>query len=307
MNYDDFKELILRKIHSMYENRNVDISISSVTKNNNVCLDAVSIKFIDEENKIVPVIYLNSYYERFQAEEMTIDEIVNAIIDLRMKNSDPGIDLENVLRITEWNHIKDFVLPRLISSENNDSILQSCINKSFLDLSIIYAISIMNNCLDGFGSVKITKDLFSHYNISEQQLYEQAIINLKKQGYYLRDIADVIAEFTDPSLIDDFTYNQSIELESGRLYVVGNFEQSYGASVILNPELLNSGKSFWVIPSSVHELLILPYNEDDDTTSQEDLDEMIKSVNTTINPEEVLSSHSYFYDGKLKELVIRRR
>ena len=49
-----------------------------------------------------------------------------------------------------------------------------------------------------------------------------------------------------------------------------------------------------VIPSSIHELIVVPYNE-----SIDDINAIVEEVNrTTVSAEDVLSGHIYYYDKK---------
>ena len=74
---------------------------------------------------------------------------------------------------------------------------------------------------------------------------------------------------------------------------------------MLYPDLLRrlsekfSG-SFYVIPSSIHEVLLLKATKDEDTAY---LNRMVRAVNEQrVAPEEVLADHVYFYDAEEKEL-----
>ena len=50
-----------------------------------------------------------------------------------------------------------------------------------------------------------------------------------------------------------------------------------------------------IIPSSVHEVLLMP---EEIARCREDIDEMVREVNsTTVSPDEVLSDHAYYYDA----------
>lgn len=88
--------------------------------------------------------------------------------------------------------------------------------------------------------------------------------------------------------------------------VLSNLKRTYGAACILYPGVLEkiSGKGgkLYIIPSSIHETIILPYDE---VYSVEELKKMIHEVNSlNLPPEEVLSDSLYYYDSALKEIVI---
>ena len=60
-------------------------------------------------------------------------------------------------------------------------------------------------------------------------------------------------------------------------------------------------KDYYILPSSVHEVIIVPYSE---IYVCSKLDEMVREINSTqVEEEDVLSNHVYLYDrvsGKLR-------
>ena len=91
------------------------------------------------------------------------------------------------------------------------------------------------------------------------------------------------------------------------MYVLTNTNKINGASVILYDGLLNQiskklHSDLVLLPSSIHEFIILPHNND---MSFNAMTEMVNSVNeTSVSDEEILSDHVYFYDSKSKRLII---
>lgn len=81
--------------------------------------------------------------------------------------------------------------------------------------------------------------------------------------------------------------------------------KNYGAAAALYEGQLQAvgemfGENFYVIPSSVHEMLILPESR---VPKREELDEMIKEINEiAVAPEEVLGDRAYYYDRDKGEL-----
>lgn len=92
-------------------------------------------------------------------------------------------------------------------------------------------------------------------------------------------------------------------------YVVSNARKHYGASVLLNTDVLdeiheNLG-DFIILPSSVHEIMVMSKRHsiyDDDNIDS--LRNMVIQVNKeTVSDKELLSNNIYCYDGQeLKEL-----
>lgn len=86
--------------------------------------------------------------------------------------------------------------------------------------------------------------------------------------------------------------------------VLTNSKRSYGAACILYPGVLEEvaqrmGGSFYILPSSVHEVIFMPHGR---MRPEEALKEMIYDINRTqVEPEEVLSDSLYYYDAEMKE------
>lgn len=300
MNYLQYKEEVIEQLKSFYD-IDAEVSISEVIKNNGLILDGVNIKLFDDNTNIVPVIYLNSFYEN----GVSVENCVGRIIEMRAGCSNPSFDYDEILELTQWEAIKDKVFPILVSTEANLPMLEKFVSKAFLDLSILYVVKIDDLGSDSLGTVKITKDLFSNYSISEEQLYEQSVMNLKAEGYRLQDMMEVLTDmFIDNEVLSDDEIT-NVEMESGRMYVLTNKSKMYGAAGILDTALLHSlGASFYILPSSVHETIFVP---EDDNMDQFSLDAMVAEVNATqLSREEVLSGHSYYYDFTTNEIRIRK-
>lgn len=100
-----------------------------------------------------------------------------------------------------------------------------------------------------------------------------------------------------------------------KMYVLSNKLKNYGAACIAYPYILDMlagvlKENFYVLPSSVHEVIIVPESSQ---IRQSELERMVREINETQVPEEeILSNHAYFYyaqEGKLqlgKEMCIDR-
>lgn len=89
--------------------------------------------------------------------------------------------------------------------------------------------------------------------------------------------------------------------------VLTNKEGLKGAGVILYDDIMDTIRQevdgdFYLIPSSIHEWLIIP---DDGYVDEAQLGEMIREVNhETVDPEDRLADHPYRYkDGKITEVI----
>ena len=138
-------------------------------------------------------------------------------------------------------------------------------------------------------SVKLTPDILSHAGIDECRAWEQAMENL---------CADTqITSLT--KLLSDMS---GIPLEAPaepdiNLHVITNSEKYKGAATILNRKVLRSfarehhTNMLFVLPSSVHEMMISPFTE---KTTSDELSAIVREVNETqVTPEERLTDRAY--------------
>ena len=86
----------------------------------------------------------------------------------------------------------------------------------------------------------------------------------------------------------------------GNARISGNSDELEINDKVMDDIAEKVGGEFYILPSSVHELLIIPRNADTDLKS---LESMVQEVNATqVAPEERLSDHVYAYDTKEHEL-----
>ena len=63
--------------------------------------------------------------------------------------------------------------------------------------------------------------------------------------------------------------------------------------------------SFYILPSSINELIFTPCDSDEAESDPEKLADIVKDVNaTTVPTDEILSDHVYFYDYKTETITI---
>ena len=106
----------------------------------------------------------------------------------------------------------------------------------------------------------------------------------------IHSMASVMAELYG---MDDFEEFEGLT----PLYVISNECKMKGASAILNKEALaqfarsHNTEDIIIIPSSIHEMLLVPYTEDMDLDY---FSAMVREVNNTeVRPEERLTDRAY--------------
>lgn len=189
---------------------------------------------------------------------------------------------------------------RICSVSGKEQYLEDKIWRPFLDLAIVvYANLYEDN--NGSGSVIVTKDIAQNTGLSEDEIIDAAIKNsMSYEPPFYSSLFDVIKD-ASPEYED-------LPDPGNPIYVVSNKRKTNGAYAMLDTEgVLKSvaellGNEYYILPSSVHELLCLP--KDDNEAQEHFLFEMVSEVNSScVSEQEFLSNSIYKYNNGVVELV----
>jgi len=200
-----------------------------------------------------------------------------------------------------FEEIKDDICFRLINSAANKEMLENLSHVEVFDLSTIFYYKTGEGFKEG-ATVDITNDDMRGWGISVEELEQLARGNtarlLPPEFMTIEQvISDIATEESLPSPME----GQPKE----KMYVLTNEEKYFGANYFLSAEVMEKvgeelGVDFFIIPSSIHENIIMPEGAN---VTADNLRSLVADMNETfLEPEEVLSNEVYRYDRKTKEL-----
>lgn len=297
LTYEEFKDTVVSQIKDYLpaDFSNATVSINSVLKNNSLKLDGLSIR--RENESICPNIYLNQFYDDY-SDGRALEDILLDIARIRQKHSGP-VNLD-VSTITDFDAVKDKINIKLINSEQNAEYLKGKPHTDIADLSAIYYIDLgTDEC--GSMTTVISDYLLSQYGISVEELHQTAISNMESNARFC-SLFEVLSE-----LMSDNVPTEALCSADDMMFVLSNQNKINGASMLLCPTVMDNiaekvGKDFSLLPSSIHEALIVPDRPDMEVDS---LAAMVREVNATqVAKDEQLSDHVYRYDYDNHSLVI---
>ena len=114
----------------------------------------------------------------------------------------------------------------------------------------------------------------------------------------MRTMAEVMAQMMGMS-VEDFP----MDMSGPQMYVVTNEEGFHGAAAAFYPDFMDNaakelGGNFFILPSSVHEMLFLP---DDGHMNVSELRDMVTSINASeVAPADRLTDSVYHYDAEAR-------
>lgn len=293
MNYESFKQYVADHIRDFLpQDYNVhEINIMEQRKNNNVIWDALSIK---GDRNIVPAIYLEPYYQA-HTDGVSMDAILQKIADVYMES------MEQVGNFTadefQYEKIKNGIFVVVQNAEMNRELLEEVPHEIRDDLALLYRVNVeLSN--GEKGSVLIHNTHLQSWGIDEKTLKEVAWNNMHD---------NYPPEFSTMSnVLRSVGYDEMSEAtELVEMYVLSNKDKHYGAAYMFDTEVMNRiaegiGGDIVVIPSSIHESILLKKQED---TDFDILREMVKEVNRTqLHPTEILSDEVYQYSRDTQTL-----
>ena len=156
--------------------------------------------------------------------------------------------------------------------------------RNILDLSVVYRVAIELDS-NGVGSYIIKPEMLDTIDLKEEEMFE---IVKNNHDFEVKNISEIIG--------DELGYIP--EEEAFPLYVVTNIQKTFGAGVLVSDYLNDIYAKYGkvkIIPSSIHEILILPENFASITENAFLLD-MVKCVNQTeVTEEDILTTSVYEY------------
>ncbi len=280
------------------------VRLNDVRKNNGVVLRGLTV--MQDDSNISPTIYLNNYYEEYTNGRVTLINVVNDVMDTYNRNKvNQSIDMRSFLN---YESVKQSIVYKLVNTEKNRVLLEDIPHIEFLDLSIVFQCLVSQEDL-GTASILIHNVHLKLWDISVEELYQAAKENTQLlQEYEIKNMTDVLYEIMkteDGEEFDDDDYISKLS-DSIPMYVLSNKSRVEGAACMLYPNLIQDfadaiDSSFYIIPSSIHELLLLPAEHDEESR---EIKSMIREINDTqVSAEEILSYSLYFYDREEGKII----
>ena len=283
---------------------NYRVRLNDVRKNNGVVLRGLTV--MQDDSNISPTIYLNNYYEEYANGRATLVNVVNDVMDTYHRNKvNQSVDMRYFLN---YESVQQRIIYKLVNTEKNRELLEDVPHIEFLDLSIVFQCMVAQEEF-GTASILIHNVHMKLWDVSVENLYQAAKENTQRlQEYEIKSMADVLCEIMreeDPENADSEDLAEEFP-DSVPMYVLSNKNRVEGAVCILYPDLVRDfaeaiGSSFYIIPSSVHEVLLLPAGHDGES---EEIKSMIREINDTqVSKEEILSYSLYFYDREERKII----
>lgn len=238
-------------------------------------------------------INLNQLYEAVQEGVPYEAVLENAIGNAEnyLKTGGMAVDVSQLM---DYGKAKELLCVEVIGTDHNKEMLGNIPHTELEDLSMVYRLQLSKN-EDGLATVLVTNEMLKSYGIPLEQLHADAVENstrirpavFKSMQEIMAEMMGIPADEMPPDIVP--------------LHVVTNEEKIQGAAAMFYPDFMEQaakelGGSYFILPSSVHEVLLLP---DDGMARLDELKAMVSEVNAKeVQPKDLLSDQVYHFDAE---------
>lgn len=286
-----------------------EIEVREVTKMNDEVRTGISL--MRDGESISPNIYLDQMYEDYR-KGADIDGIVGQVADLRIEHAAENISVEGLKDklLGDYADLKGSIHGRLVDPELNTKTLKELVSRPCGEFALTYQVDLgpMNDALDTHAIVRVSEPLLKRWGITEEELYHDVMEADKAREPGLFDMQEMMATLFDRNnpAANYLTGERDIRTSPGLIpfYVLTYRDRELGASLMAHEDVLAKigevlGGNYFVVPSSIQELLIMR-EEDGDARM---LTQMCRDVNETeVSQEELLSDKVQHYDAAERKL-----
>ena len=305
MEIESFAEIVKDTVEKQL-GKEYQVTIRRVNKNNGMIYTGLNVK--KEDINIAPIIYLDNHFEQYKQGSSTIPEITDHVV----KDGRKKMTSVNVQQFLNYETVRKRIVYKLINTEKNKELLNDIPHIEFMDLSIVFQ-CLVSQKISGLASILVHNTHMKLWDVTLEMLYQEAKENTQKlMPYEIKSMEETLCEIIKTEPQNQYDNDECMKFSIGNfsdsvpLYVLSNKSKINGAACMLYPNLISNfsdtvRSSLYIIPSSIHELLLLPAEDDKDS---EEIKGMIREINDTqVQPEEILSYSLYYYNRKERKIT----
>ena len=255
---------------------------NAVCKANDLVLHGICIR--KNGSDIAPTIYVDEYFNQ-QMNGRSLDSIIGEMISI-CENADTESVSKSAETVMDFDNIKDKLTIRLLDMEKNHEYLKAHPYKEIGGgLVITVDISFNEDYL-----IAVTNEMAEAFD--EDKLFSTAIDNMMKlhPARLMSMETALFGEGNGNALTDGTSHIEGMNTLMN--------DRGFGATAIVYPMVAEKirelyGTDFFILPSSQHELILLP---DDGSFEANALADTVRQANhTVVEPHDILSDGVFHY------------
>ena len=299
MDYESFKEQFVEDVKDrLYEQgAEVNVTVHEVNKLNE-SYEAITVT--PEGSNIGVNIGIDKFYDAIE-NGRPYDEVVDKAVEVINNgiSQRPDFDIDS---LTDYSKMKETLAMEVVSAEANQEMLATVPHQNMEDMAVVYRF-VLNSDDEGRASILVTNQMLETMGVTPEQLHADAMENAPQiRPAEIKGMSEVMAEMMGVEQAEMMGIFP-VAPEDEQMYVATVPDKVHGAGVLAYQDFMDkaaerAGGDFFILPSSIHEVLIVP---DNGKMNLKDLEAMVKDVNATqVAPADKLTDSVYHYDSKAK-------
>lgn len=300
--YQEFKENFKDLVEKTFEDKGIhDIEVENrLVDKVNETYDAFTVKHTGSDVGVN--ISVSEAYSKYIWEDADLNNIASVMVDRTVEALQNAPSISNGINdIQNYDVMKNKLVMEVVSAEANAELLETIPHKDIEDMAVVYRFDVKDIVGEG-ATVIVTNKMLDNYGVTPEQLHADAVKNAPEiRPIVIQGMAEVLAKQMGVEDLEMLGLN--IPPEQEQIFVASVPDNVHGAGVLAYEDFMDkaaerAGGDFYILPSSIHEVLIVPDNGMMDLAA---LENMVREVNaTTVDPSEKLTDNVYHYDSKDK-------
>lgn len=291
MEYEVFVKQLMQELQQNMKEANVELSRQEVIKNNGVKKDGITVRY--PETPVAPTIYADDLYsmlnDGYSISEIAVNE-ARKLESMKVAMPDPPV-------LTQESAQQNLYCV-VVNTADNEELLKHVPHETLEDLSVVARFRVGED-----GSFLVTNDICKTLQMTSEEVMEAAHVNTDHQEYKCQTMSEVMREMMLKNGISEDYADELIHMQGEQcpMWILTNASKADGAVAITSRKILKAaheklGEDFYVLPSSRHEVILVPQSFASDV---QDLKDMVRSVNETeVSKVDKLSDSVYRFDGR---------
>lgn len=296
MDYETFKQEMTEDLKQrLYERgiEDVEMSFHFVEKAN---LNYESLTIRQEGSNVGVNFNIEYAFAEYELNENYEDVLAEAthVIMQGIENA-PSVDTS---KFNDYEVMKEKLSIEVISAETNAGLLTKVPHERMEDMAVVYRF-VLDSDDTGRTSMLVTNNMMDRMGITYEQLKADALENAPEiRPAVIQGMSEVMKELMGEEAFEMLGLREDQE---EMMYIATVPDKILGAGVLAYQDFMDQaaeklGGDFFILPSSINEILLVPDNGDKEA---DDLRDMVREVNATqVSPEEKLTDSVYHYDSR---------
>ena len=279
--YESFKQKLIYDLKQQLTGTGIKVDIRTIPKINEV-LDGIT--FQRTGDMAAPILYVEEAYKHYQSGQ-AYGQVLNDAMDFAFDEKNYET---NFPKLTD-DYVRRNLFLVLMNFQENKELLLHMPYERIEDLAVVPKVEIITADPEEKVSFFMNYDMMDKCHLTAEETFRIAHENMEQKDYICQPLMGDMGVEEDP-----------------KIYVLTNDISVDGAAAIVSEKAMTEarkliGEDFMILPSSRHEVILVPRS---DPMSVKQMEDLVRDANrVVVAPKDKLSDHVYRYHSKDRSIT----